>query len=90
MPAVDQTGLTALLEARRTLREAAHTARLAGVARRLSNLLVIARLVTLFDSFVTVEDAIADVRMQLESASARARRGSLLAAYHFFTALHRI
>jgi ABC-type transporter Mla MlaB component len=89
VPAVDSAGLNALREARRTLQDAACIARLAGVARRLSNLLVIARLVMIYDSFITVEDALADVRTQLESASPGGRC-SLLLSFRLLTALLRV
>jgi anti-sigma B factor antagonist len=55
---VDLAGINALVESYRAMREAGVELRLAAVSRRIHDLLVITRLLTVFDTFDTVEEAI--------------------------------
>jgi anti-sigma B factor antagonist len=59
VPSIDLGGLGALLESLRTMRAVDGVLRLCGATRRIRDLIVITRLVTVFDSFDSVEDAIA-------------------------------
>ena len=55
---IDCGGLGALVDAYNTMRDAGGEMRLASVTRRINDLLVITRLVTVFDTFHSVEEAI--------------------------------
>src|ERR671927_14704 len=55
VPAIDLGGLGALVEAWRAMREAGGVLSLASVTRRIHDLIVITRLLTVFDTFDTVE-----------------------------------
>jgi len=55
---VDLAGINALVESYRAMREAGGEMRLAAVSHRIDDLLVITRLLTVFDTFDTVEEAI--------------------------------
>ena len=55
---VDLAGLSALVDAYRTMHMGGGVLRLACVTKRLSDLLVITRLLTVFDTFDSVEDAV--------------------------------
>jgi len=55
---VDCGGLGALVDGHNAMREAGGEMRLAAVTRRITNLLVITRLLTVFDTFDSVEQAI--------------------------------
>ena len=61
VPSVDVSGLSALVDAYRTLQTAGRALRLACVTKRLGNLLVITRRLTVFDTFDSVEDAVGSV-----------------------------
>lgn len=54
----DLAGVDALVESYRAMREAGGEMRLAAVSRRIHDLLVITRLLTVFDTFDSVEEAI--------------------------------
>jgi anti-sigma B factor antagonist len=58
VPTVDCGGLGALVDAYKAMRESGGEMRLAGVTRRIHDLLVITRLLTVFDTFDSVEQAI--------------------------------
>jgi anti-sigma B factor antagonist len=60
VPSVDLAGLSALVEGYSTMRNAGGALRLAGLTRRIHDLLVITRLVTVFDVFESVDDALRD------------------------------
>jgi anti-sigma B factor antagonist len=68
--AVDSRGLGALVAAHSTIERAGGTFRLAAVNKRIQDMVVLSRLLTFFDTFDTVEDAVGDVRAAL-SAPAR-------------------
>ena len=55
---IDCGGLGALVDGYNTMRDAGGEMRLASVTRRINDLLVITRLVTVFDTFDSVEQAI--------------------------------
>jgi len=55
---VDCGGLGALVDGYNTMRDAGGEMRLASLTRRINDLLVITRLVTVFDTFDSVEEAI--------------------------------
>jgi anti-sigma B factor antagonist len=55
---MDLTGLSALVDGYRTLREAGGEVRLAALTQRIHDLVVITRLVTVFDTFDSVEQAV--------------------------------
>ncbi len=57
-PSVDLAGLSALVDSYSTTRLAGGVLRLAGITNRIHDLLVITRLLTVFDVFDSVEDAI--------------------------------
>ena len=61
VPSMDVSGLSALVDAYRTLQTAGGVLRLACVTKRLGDLLVITRLLTVFDTFDSVEDAVGSV-----------------------------
>jgi anti-sigma B factor antagonist len=58
VPSIDAAGLGALVDAYSVVTRNRGTLRLTNVARRLHDLIVITRLVTVFDIFDSVEDAI--------------------------------
>lgn len=58
VPSVDLAGLSALVDAYSTMRRAEGVLRLAGVTTRIDDLLVITRLLTAFDTFDSVEEAL--------------------------------
>jgi anti-sigma B factor antagonist len=58
VPSIDAAGLGALVAAYRVVRRSGGTLRLARPARRLHELLVVCRLVTVFETFDSVEDAL--------------------------------
>jgi anti-sigma B factor antagonist len=58
VPLVDSSGLGALVAARVALRDASGTFKLACVTERIDDLVVITRLVTVFDTYDSVEEAI--------------------------------
>jgi anti-sigma B factor antagonist len=59
VPSIDLGGLGALLEASTAMRAVDGGLTLSGVTRRIRDLIVITRLLTVFDTFDTVEDAVA-------------------------------
>jgi anti-sigma B factor antagonist len=56
--AIDCGGLGALVDGYNTMREAGGEMRLASVTKRINDLLVITRLLTVFDTFDSVEEAV--------------------------------
>jgi anti-sigma B factor antagonist len=58
VPSVDLGGLGALVEGCRVMREAGGVLSLACVTRRIHDLIVITRLLTVFDTFDSVEEAL--------------------------------
>jgi anti-sigma B factor antagonist len=58
VPLVDLAGLGALVEAYRMMREAGGVLRLAAITKRIHDLVVITRLLTVFDTFDSVEEAV--------------------------------
>jgi anti-sigma B factor antagonist len=58
VPSIDITGLGALVQAYRAARNAGADMRLAGVTRRIHDLVVLTRLLTVFDSYDSVEAAL--------------------------------
>lgn len=58
VPAVDAAGLGSLAQALTITRASSGTLRLAGVAHRISDLLILTRLLTAFETFDTVEQAV--------------------------------
>lgn len=69
--AVDATGLGALWEASTASRASGGVLRLARVAERLSDLVVLTRLLTAFETFDSVEQALEDGAARSASASAQ-------------------
>ena len=61
VPLVDLAGLGALVEAHITMQQASGAFRLACVTKRIHDLVVITRLVTVIDTFDSVEEAIGDL-----------------------------
>jgi anti-sigma B factor antagonist len=59
VPSVDLGGLGALVEGSRVMRELGGALRLVRITRRIHDLIVITRLLTVFDTFDSVEDAVA-------------------------------
>ena len=57
VPAVDLVGLGALVAAHRAVREAKGVLKLAAITRRIHDLVVITRLLTVFDTYDSVEEA---------------------------------
>ena len=57
VPAVDLVGLGALVGAHRAVREARGVLKLAAITRRIHDLVVITRLLTVFDTYASVEEA---------------------------------
>ena len=57
VPSIDLGGMGALVEAFRTLRATGGVLRLAALTRRIHDLVVITRLLTVFDTYESVEDA---------------------------------
>jgi anti-sigma B factor antagonist len=60
VPAVDLAGLGALVDAHLALRQASGMFKLACVTKRIHDLVVITRLLTVFDTFDTVEEAVGE------------------------------
>jgi len=60
VPSIDAAGLGALVAAYGAVRRSGGTFRLAHVGARVRTLLVVCRLVTVFETFDSVEDAVAD------------------------------
>ena len=60
VPSIDAAGLGALVAAYGAVRRSGGTFRLAHVGARVHTLLVVCRLVTVFETFDSVEDAVAD------------------------------
>jgi anti-sigma B factor antagonist len=60
VPSIDAAGLGALVSAYGVVRRNGGTLRLAHVAKRVHALLVVCRLVTVIETFESVEDAVAD------------------------------
>ena len=58
VPSIDLTGLAALVDGHREVRNAGGELRLAGVTREIGDLVIITRLATTFNVFHTVEEAI--------------------------------
>ncbi len=58
VPAVDLAGLGALLDAHMAVRQASGVFKLAGITKRIDDLIVITRLLTIFDTYDTVEEAV--------------------------------
>jgi anti-sigma B factor antagonist len=58
VPTVDLAGLGALVEAYGTMRKAGGLFKLACVAARIDDLLVLTRLITVFDTYDSVEEAV--------------------------------
>lgn len=58
VPSVDLAGLGALVDAFRTMRAAGGELRLANLTQRIHDLVVITRLLTVFDAFDSVEEAV--------------------------------
>jgi anti-sigma B factor antagonist len=58
VPAVDLAGLSALVDSYSDMRRAGGVLRLAGITNRIHDLLVITRLLTVFEVFDSVEDAV--------------------------------
>jgi anti-sigma B factor antagonist len=58
VPSMDLAGLSTLVDACRRIRQAGGVLRLACVTKRIGDLLVITRLLTVFDTFDSVEDAV--------------------------------
>ncbi len=58
VPSVDLAGLGALVEAYRTMRAAGGVLRLAAITKRIHDLVVITRLLTVFDTYDSVEEAV--------------------------------
>jgi anti-sigma B factor antagonist len=59
VPSIDAAGLGALVAAYGVVKQSGGTLRLARVARRVLALLVVCRLITVFETFDSVEDAVA-------------------------------
>lgn len=68
--AIDAAGLGALVGAYNVVRRNQGTLKLAHVTKRIHDLIVITRLVTVFDTFDSVEDAIRDGREAAHNAPA--------------------
>ena len=62
VPSIDASGLGALVVAYTTLRQAGGVLRLAGVTKRIHDVMVITRLTTVFDTFDSVEQAVNDAK----------------------------
>jgi len=73
VPRVDLAGLGALVDAYITMRQADGVFRLACVAKRIHDLVVITRLVTVIDTFDSVEDAVGDTVPAYEGIGQDAR-----------------
>jgi anti-anti-sigma factor len=58
VPSIDLTGLAALVDGHREVRDAGGELRLAGVTRQIGDLVIITRLATKFNVFQTVDEAI--------------------------------
>lgn len=58
VPAVDLAGLGALLDADLAVREASGAFKLACITKRIDDLIVITRLLTVFDTYDSVEEAV--------------------------------
>ena len=58
VPAVDLTGLGALLDAHLALRRASGVLKLACITKRIDDLIVITRLLTIFETYDSVEEAV--------------------------------
>jgi anti-sigma B factor antagonist len=58
VPAVDLAGLGALLDAHLALRQASGVFKLACITKRIDDLIVITRLLTIFDTYDSVEEAV--------------------------------
>jgi anti-sigma B factor antagonist len=58
VPSVDLIGLEGLVGACRTMRKAGGELSLAGITNRIHDLLVITRLLTVFDTFDSIEEAV--------------------------------
>jgi len=58
VPSVDLAGLSALIEAYRTMRASGGILRLAAITKRIHDLIVITRLLTVFDTYDSVEEAV--------------------------------
>ena len=58
VPSVDLVGLGALVDAHLALRQAGGVFKLASVTKRLHDLVVITRLLTIFDTYDSVEEAV--------------------------------
>jgi anti-sigma B factor antagonist len=77
---IDLSGLGALLDASQAMRSADGSLTLTGVTRRINDLLVITRLLTVFDTYDTVEDAaaaITGITRQPEEVTSAATLGSV-------------
>jgi anti-sigma B factor antagonist len=60
VPSVDLAGLGALVDAHLALREASGVFKLASVTKRIHDLVVITRLLTVFDTYDSVEEAVGE------------------------------
>lgn len=60
VPSIDAAGLGALVAAYGAVKRSGGTIRLARVGKRVHALLVVCRLITVFETFDSVEDAVAD------------------------------
>jgi anti-sigma B factor antagonist len=58
VPSVDLAGLGALVDSHLALREASGVFKLASVTKRIDDLIVITRLLTVFDTYESVEEAV--------------------------------
>ena len=61
VPAIDLDGLNALVEGYRAVRHAGGVLTLAGVTKRLHDLVILTRLLTVFDTYDTVDEALNDL-----------------------------
>jgi len=85
VPSVDLAGLGVLVEACRSVRAAAGVLRLAGITTRIDDLVVLTRLLTVFDTFDSVEAAVAGV----EPADRGSRAAPVMTLGFFERFLHR-
>jgi anti-sigma B factor antagonist len=83
VPSIDAGGLGALVAAYGVVRQNGGTLRLAHVARRVHELLVVCRLVSIFETFDSVEDALSAGSSTASSAVSQLSQTSLCVIQRF-------
>ena len=87
VPSMDLAGLSALVEAHRAAKAAGCDLRLAGLTRRIHDLVILTRLVTVFDTFDSVDAAVGEAVPAYAGVTAPDSAMSLGPAERF---LHRV